>query len=89
MKISYECGEIITELKRDIIEFGADEPAYGIWETRKVKVPFQDRYVETNLLVNYLTGDEDPEGYYNPGEVAILSTLGELLPIFEEENRIF
>lgn len=89
MKISYECSDIIEELIEDIAEFGPHEPAYGIWKEMKVKVPFSDTHVKHNFLVNYLVGDDDPKDFYNPGEVAILSTLGELLPIFREQNEIF
>ena len=89
MKISYECSEIIEELLEDIAEFGRNEPAYGVWKEMEVKVPFADKYIKHNILVNYLLGDEDPKDFYNPGEVAIMSTLGELLPIFQEQNEIF
>lgn len=86
--ISYECTEIITELKQDIAEFGADEPAWGVLVERQVKVPFQDKYLTANVLVNYLLGEQPPTEDELEGGTAYLSTLGELLPLFEEENKI-
>lgn len=88
MRVSYECSEIIEDLKADIEEFGGDTPAYGVWEDRKYKIPFSDKYGTVNLLVDYLIGDELPAKEDLQGGTAILSNLNTLLKIFEEENRI-
>lgn len=86
--ISYECTEIITEIKQDIAEFGADEPAWGVLIERQVKVPFQDKPLRANVLVNYLMGEQPPTEDELEGGTAHLSTLGELLLVFEDENKI-
>ncbi len=88
MRVSFECSEIIEELKADIEEFGGDAQAYGIWEDRKYKIPFSDKYGTINLLVDYLIGPEVPTKEDLQGGTAILSDLNTLLKIFEEENRI-
>lgn len=87
-RASYECSELIEEIKDDIAEFGSLTPAYGVWKEFDVKVPFADEWRKKNFCVNYLMGDEPPRSKeVLPGEVAIKSTLGKLLAIFEEQNR--
>lgn len=88
MRVSYECSEIIEELKSDIAEFGGNAPAYGLWQVKKFKVPFSEEYSTVNLLVNYLLGDDAPQSRELKDCTAILSDLKTLLKIFEEENRI-
>ncbi len=88
MRVSFECSEIIEELKADIEEFGGDAPAYGVWENRKYKIPFSNKYDTVNLLVDYLIGPEIPTKEDLQGGTAILSDLNTLLKIFEEENRV-
>lgn len=88
MKISYECSDVIEELKQDIAEFGADEPAWGVIVKRKIKKPFLDEYIDAEFLVNYLIGKKPPTAEEMEHSRAELSTLGKLLELFEEENRI-
>lgn len=89
MKISYDCEEIIAELKTDIAEFGENEKAWGVIIKRKVKLPFTKIEKEVEILSNYLIGEEEPPTEEElEGGRAELSTLGELLKIFEEENKI-
>lgn len=86
-RISYECSDVIEDLKADIAEFGAAAPAFGIWEEKTVRLPFSEKTVTQRLLTDYLLGDFPPDDL-EEGELAILSTLGNLLPIFERENEI-
>ncbi len=89
MRVSFECSEIIEELKADIEEFGGDALAYGVWEEKEYKIPFTDKYSTVNLLVDYLIGPEVPTKEDLQGGTAILSDfLNTLLKIFEEENKI-
>lgn len=88
MKISYECEEIIEELKADIAEFGEKEKCYGVYVKRSVKIPFTAKTQEVEILVNYLLGDKKPTARELEGGRAELSTLGDLLVIFEKQNKI-
>ena len=88
MKISYECSEIIEELKKDVAEFGENATAYGVFVKRKVKIPFANESKDIELLVNYLLGEQPPTPDEIEGGRAELSTLGKLLKIFEAENKI-
>lgn len=83
MKISYECSELIAEVQEDIAEFGPDT---------KVMVWFR-RYPEYNakFAVNYdFITDDDPITGDEVGENETLNvlTLGELLKILQEQNKI-
>lgn len=77
-RVSYECEEVIEDLKRDIAEFGPEEPAWGVWVNRS----------GYRLLVNYLIGKKKPTQQERENGEAVLSTLGELLQLFEQENQI-
>lgn len=88
MKFSYECSDLIEEIRQDIIEFGKDEPAWGIVVERKIKLPFTEKTETVSVLVNYLLGDEPPTAEELEGGQAELSTLGELLRLLEKQNRI-
>lgn len=79
MKISYECDELIQEIKKDISEFGATDKAYAVF--KKIQ--------GATFLVNYLldeetapTSEELEDGY------AQLMTLGEILNFLEKQNQI-
>ena len=83
MKISYECGELIAEAQEDIAEFGLDT---------KIMVWFR-RYPEynTKFVVNYdfITGDDPITGdEVGENETLDILTLGELLEILQEQNKI-
>ena len=79
-KVSYECSELIEEIKEDIQEFGANTSAYAVWKKRLVKVPFLDKHTHVDILTDYLIGSEPPEDLVD-GEVAVLSTLGEIVSV--------
>lgn len=86
-KVSYECSELIEEIKEDIQEFGVNTSAYAVWEKRLVKVPFSDKHTHVDILIDYLIGSEPPEDLVD-GEVAVLSTLGEIHDKLVERNEI-
>ena len=88
MKLSYECTQIIEELKSDIAEFGENAPAYGVYKETDVKIPFLDGTVKHEFLVNYLLGEDAPTVDEAEGGRVEMSTLGKLLELFEEENKI-
>ena len=86
-KISYDCSDLIEEIEADIEEFGADFPAFAIWEKRLVRVPFTtDSKCEVNLLVDYELGEDKPDKLFD-GEIALLSTLGAIHDILVEQNK--
>lgn len=85
-KISYECSDLIEEIKEDIEEFGADYPAFAIWEKKLVRVPFTDRECEVNILVDYDTSDTPGKLFDN--EIALSSTLGEIHDTLVEQNAV-
>ena len=86
-KVSYECSELIEEIKEDIAEFGEEASAYAVWEKKLIKVPFLDKSDHVDILVDYLLGSEPPEDLFD-GEVAVLSTLGEICEKLIEQNKI-
>lgn len=85
-KISYECSDLIEEIKEDIEEFGADYPAFAIWEKKLVRVPFTDRECEVNILVDYELGEDEPDKLFDD-EIALLSTLQAIHDILVEQDR--
>lgn len=91
MKISYDCEDLIEEIKSDITEFGADASAWAIWKKVKYKIPFQSATAEADILINYLL-DEDggmpPSEEEMEGGRAVLLTLAKILEILEEQNSI-
>lgn len=78
--ISYECSELIRELKRDILEFGT---------SKEVAVWCRD-YEGITLYTNYdFINDEK----INPAKLQSVEyiktmTMGELLPLLERQNAI-
>lgn len=81
MKISYECDELIEELKQDILEFGEDVKLFAFYE--KVN--------GITFLTNYDFIEEDGIPHleeYEKGTVAEIMKASEILKILEEQNRI-
>lgn len=79
MKLSYECEELIEELKKDIAEFGATDKAYAIFKEIQ----------GATFLVNYLLDEETvPTLEELEGGYAQLMTLGEILDFLEKQNQI-
>lgn len=86
MKISYDSSEMLEEIACDIAEFGGNEPAYAVWKT--ITTNLFGREIKENFIVNYLLSDEDPKGFYNADETAILSTLSEIQKVLILQNEI-
>lgn len=79
MKISYECEELIREVKQDIVEFGVNNKAYAVFKEIQ----------GTEFLVNYLSDEEIvPTPQELEGGYAQLMTLGEILDFLEKQNAI-
>lgn len=78
-KISYECDELITELKEDITEFGEDLQVYA-W--------CKDTHGVT-IYTNYDFADEGriKSDELLKGEYLKRMTASELLEVMEEQNR--
>lgn len=80
MKISYECDELIQEIKKDIAEFGVTDKAYAVFKEIQ----------GATFLVNYLLDEETaPTSEELEGGYAQLMTLGEILNFLEKQNNLF
>ena len=78
---SYECMEMIADVKQDIIEFGDDCEVYAVKRKGKHGTAWYiDYYYELNNLV------EDQAGLN--GDTLVKTTLGELLPALIKQNDI-
>lgn len=60
MHISYECSELIKEIKEDLEEFG-NGPAVAIFEMKTFRQPLSDAPSFFKALVSYDTMPEDIE----------------------------
>lgn len=79
MKLSYECDELIQEIKKDISEFGATDKAYAVFKEIQ----------GATFLVNYLLDEETtPTSEELEGGYAQLMTLQEILDFLEKQNQI-
>lgn len=79
--ISYECSELIKELKEDILEFGGDQ-IVTVW--------CKD-YEGVIIYTNYdFIEDESPinESELKPGEFIKQMTMCALLVVLEKQNEI-
>lgn len=80
---TYECNELIEELKNDILEFGEDHDCILVYKIID----------DTIIFVNYdFICEEDPfnpEKELNEGEHYFISTFGYALEVFERQNRLF
>lgn len=80
--VSFDSEELIRELRRDIAEFGAGKRVH-VWQRQQEGVL---------LCVNYdFISPEDPVrmSELRPGEALVTMTMGELLPLLEQQNSIF
>lgn len=81
MAISYDCEELIAELKADIAEFGADEEV-NVWCRE---------YEGVTLYTNYdFIAEENTvkKEELKNGETLTVMKMGELLKLLEQENSI-
>ena len=81
MKISYDCSELIEELKEDIAEFGGNMIVEVVTEEREGVTIFKD--------YNFTTDDQDTEFRLNSGEKVQRMTASALMELHEKENSIF
>ena len=81
MKISYDCSELIEELKEDIAEFGGDTIIEVVTEEREGVTIYKD--------YNFIKDDEDTEFKLNPEEKMQRMTASALMILYEIENSIF
>lgn len=88
MKISYDCEDLIAEIKSDISEFGENDFAYAIIKQIPVKLPLVEEWKNYEFIINYLIGEQPPTVNELEGGRAELSTLGNILKLLEEQNRI-
>lgn len=80
--ISYECSDLITELKHDIAEFGGD----------KVVAVWCKEYEGVIIYTNYdFIEEEEPlrESELKDGEFLKQMTMSALLIVLEKQNSIF
>jgi len=81
MKISYECTELIEELKEDIAEFGGDKILEVVTEEREGVTIYKD--------YNFIEDDPATQFKLEPGEKLQRMTASALMILYEIENSIF
>lgn len=80
MKISYDCRELIDELKQDIAEFGS----HLILDVVVQDVEGVTIYKDYNFIEN----DPAMEFTLEPGERIVKMTAATLLMMYEKENEL-
>ena len=78
VKVSFECSDLIEELKMDIAEFGADDPV-AVWCKEKFGV---------ELYINYDFIRPENVKDLQDGEYVKSMTMGELLALMEQQNEL-
>lgn len=80
MIVTFESGELIRELKRDILEFGTG---------KEIAVWCRD-YEGVTLYTNYdfINDEKINSTDCNSVEYIKIMTMGELLPLLERQNAI-
>lgn len=79
---SYDCNDLIEEIKADIKECGEDKECYLFYKIE------HDRIIFTNY--DFIV-EEKPltEDDFKEGEKVIVTTLKYALEVFENQNKIF
>lgn len=80
IRISYECTELIEELKNDILEFGGDMLVDAVVRDYSGA----EVYVDYNLIDNHPATDL----VLIPNEHIVKMTASALLVVFEEQNQV-
>ena len=80
IKISYDCRELIDELKQDIAEFGS----HLILDVVVQDVEGATIYKDYNFIEN----DPATEFTLEPGERVVKMTAATLLTMYEKENEL-
>lgn len=79
-KVSYECSELIKEIKEDISAFGNDEQCHAFYETLNGhQVLTNYDFIEPEMPLTF----EEKEDC-----VVVIRTLKNVLEILEEQNKI-
>lgn len=79
-KISYDCQELIEELKQDITEFGSDMLVDVVTEEREGVTLYKD--------YNFIDDDVETDFMLNENEKLQRMTASALLVLYEKENKI-
>lgn len=79
-KISYDCQELIKELKEDIVEFGGDIIIEVVTEEREGVTLYKD--------YNFIDDNEETDFVLNDNEKLERITASALLVLYEKENEI-
>lgn len=80
--ISYECSDLIEELKEDIAEFGGNT-VVAVWCMDSQGVILYTNY-------DFITEDKPlNENELRPGELIKKMTMSALLVLLEKQNEIF
>lgn len=79
--ISFDCVELIEELKEDIAEFGDDIALEVVTEEREGVTIYKD--------YNFISDDKRTTFKLSENEKTQIITASALLALYEQENRIF
>lgn len=79
--ISFDCSDLIAELKEDIAEFGGDEILEVVTEEREGVTIYKD--------YNFVDDDEKTAFKLSKNEKLQRMTASGLLLLYEQENSIF
>lgn len=81
LSVSFECTDLIKELKQDITEFG---------NNLIVEVITKKSYGVTIYTdYNFIMDDKNTEFELEPGEQLVKMPAVELLKLYEKENEVF
>lgn len=78
MAVSFDCTELIKELKKDIAEFGGEKLLQVVTEERNGVTIYKD--------YNFIDDEGDTEFDLSKGEAIQKMTATALLLLYEEEN---
>lgn len=78
--ISFDCSELIEELRVDIAEFGGDKLLEVVTEEREGVTIYKD--------YNFVSDDESPAFKLSKAEKLQRMTASALLLLYEQENSI-
>lgn len=81
LSVSFECTDLIKELKQDIAEFGSNL----IVEVIAKKSYGATIYTDYNFIID----DKDTKFELEPGEQLVKMPAVELLKLYEKENEVF
>ena len=80
VNVSFECSDLIKELKRDILEFGEDDTV-SVWCKQSCGVEIYTNY-------DFIKPENVKEHELAAGEYIKSMTMGELLALMEQQNEL-